>query len=272
MLKNSRTLIDLEGILKTRAPKYYKWLPGFIIRFLKKIIHQEDINEIITTYSDHEGHEFISDIIRHLNVKVSFSGIENLEKDKKYVFAANHPLGGLDGLATMQVINNIISDVTAIINDLLLNIEGLRPVLQGVNVFKRNTKEHIKQIDDLYIGEKQILVFPAGMVSRKIKGVVKDMEWKKSFLSKAIQHKRDIIPVYVDGKNSNLFYTFAKLRKFFGFKFNFELIFLPKEFFGYKNKTIRITFGKPISFYKFDESKSIDEWVLYVRNETYKLA
>lgn len=271
-MENKRTLIDLDGILKNRAPKYYKWFPQFFINFLKKIIHQDDINEIITTYSDHDGIEFVHDIINHLNVKVTFSGIENIEKDKRYVFSANHPLGGLDGLAVMHTISNKNLEVTAIINDLLLNIEGLRSVLLGVNVFKRNNKEHIKQIDDLYLSDKQILVFPSGMVSRKVKRTVKDMEWKKSFLSKSIQHKRDIIPVYVNGKNSNFFYNFAKIRKFLGFKFNYELIFLPKELFGYKNKTIHIIFGKPIPVSLFDDTKSMDEWVLYVRNESYKMA
>jgi len=271
MESKKRTLIDLDFVLKSRTPRFYKWFPRFFVNYLKRLIRQQEINEIITAYPDAEGIDFVIKILKHLNVTVTYSGFENLDDNKKYVFASNHPLGGLDGLAVLQVVGSKYTGVKAFINDLLLNIEGLIPVFQGVDVFKRNTKEHLRQIDELYNGDKQVIVFPAGMVSRKINKIVQDMEWKKSFLSKAIQFKRDVIPVYVDGKNTNFFYNFAKFREFLGFKFNIELIFLPGEFFKYKNKNINIIFGKPIPWEFFDKSKSVDEWVLYVRNESYKL-
>lgn len=266
-----RTLVDLDKLIKEKAPKFYKFLPAFFINILKRIIHQKDINYIISTYSESDGLDFVENILNHLNVDVTFSGLENLDKNKKYVFASNHPNGGLDGLGVLKTIGRKIGQSKAIINDILLHIEGLQPVFQGVNVYKGNTKEKLKEIDDLYKSENQIVVFPAGLVSRKIKGQIVDLKWKKSFLSKAIQHKRDLVPVYVTGKNSNFFYNFAKIRKFLGFKFNYELILLPKEFFGYKNKPMHIIFGKPISYEYFDNSKTIEEWVEYFRNEVYKL-
>jgi len=271
-IKLEDKLIDIERIIRTRAPKANRWLPGFLKRRMVRLIRQKEINEITVKYNDNVGLQFVKDILNHLKVTVTFSGLENFDKSKKYVFAANHPLGGLDGLGLIQAVSDNVGISKAIINDLLLNIVNLRPVFEGVNVYKNNSKEHLKKIDDLYESEKQIIVFPSGMVSRKIKGKITDLVWKKSFLTKAVQHKRDVVPVFIDGKNSNFFYNFAKIRKFLGLKFNIELIYLPREFFGYRGKNIHIKFGKPIPYQKFDNTKKMDEWVLEIRNEVYNLS
>jgi len=271
-IKLEDKLVDIERILKTRAPKADRFLPRFLKKAMIRLIRQKNINEVISTYNHNVGIDFLKDILTHLKVTVTFSGLENLDKNKKYVFASNHPLGGLDGLGLLKVVWDEVGVCKAIINDLLLNLVNLRPVFQGVNVYKKNSKDHLKNIDDLYESQNQIIVFPSGMVSRKIKGKVTDLEWKKSFLSKAIQHKRDVIPVFIEGRNSNYFYNFAKIRKFLGIKFNFELIYLPREFFGYAGKNIHIKFGKPLSYESFDNSKKIDEWTLEIRKEVYNLS
>ncbi len=165
----------------------------------------------------------------------------------------------------------LVGKTKAIVNDLLLSIEKFKPLFEGVNVYGKFTKEQIQILDELYRSDNQIVVFPSGMVSRKIKGKIQDLEWKKSFIKKAVQYKRDVIPVFIDGRNSNFFYRFANFRKFIGFKFNIELIFLPDEMFLYRNKTITIKLGKPIPYKTFDKSKPIKEWVKIVREKTYAL-
>lgn len=267
-MKIPEKFIDLDKIIKDRNPKAYKIAPKFLINRLKKTIHEDDINEVMYLYRDKDGQPFVKELINHWGVKIKYSGLENISKDKKYVFAANHPLGGLDGIAMLNLVYNHFGEVKAIVNDLLLNITNLRPVFTGVNVFGKFSKKQIKEIDELYSGEKQVVVFPAGLVSRKIKREIKDLQWKKSFLSKAIAYKRDIIPVYVEAKNSKFFYNFAKIRKSIGIKFNIELIYLPKEMFRYGAKDIIFKFGKPIPVETFTNDKPMSYWVNYIREKS----
>lgn len=270
--ENKNTLIDLKKVLKERNPKLNKLIPGFIKNWLIKTIHQEDLNIILRNYGHNTGLDFIESVFKHLNVTVTSEGLDKFDFSKKYVFASNHPLGGLDGLAIIYEVGKKSENVKAVINDLLLYIYSLREVFHGVNVYGKNTKDHIKKLDELYKSDSQVIVFPAGLVSRKINGRVSDPKWKKSFLTKAMQHKRDVIPVFINGKNSKFFYNFARIRKFIGIKFNIELIYLPAEVFKYRNKSIHIKFGEVLSIDKLNSTKSIDKWVEVIREKTYELS
>ncbi len=263
--------IDLDNILKSRSPKTYKYIPSFIIKKLKKIIHEDGINEFMTNNKEYSGQDYVRQILNYWQVKVKYAGIEKIPSNQKYVIASNHPLGGLDGIAILNLVYSFLGNAKAIVNDLLLYIENLRPVFTGVNVFGKLSKTQIKLIDDLYQSDNQVVVFPAGLVSRKVKGVIKDLEWKKSFLTKAIEYKRDIIPVYTDAHNSKFFYNFARFRKFFGIKFNLELIYLPDEMFKFVGKEIFFRFGEPISIEKIKQEKNINYWVDYIRSKSDEL-
>jgi len=271
MAKKEQQYLDLEGVLKKRLKGKYKFIPKFFINYLKKKIHQEELNGIIKNHETVEGLEFAKAALDEYNLTIEVDGIENIDKSKRYVLAANHPLGGLDGISLLYKMGTEIGETKAIVNDILLNLEKFRPLFEGVNVYGNFSKEQIRILDELYKSDKQIIVFPAGLVSRKIKGKITDLEWKKSFLKKSIQYKRDVVPVFVEGGNSNVFYRFANFRKFIGIKFNIELVLLPDEMFKLKNKTIIIKIGKPIPYQTFDKSKSIKEWVKFVREKTYEM-
>jgi len=217
----------------------------------------------------------VNDILKHLRITTETIGAEKVLAaglDKKFVFVSNHPLGGLDGLAIISSVFSYFGKTKAVINDILLNIYSLKPVFHGVNVFGHTTKQQIAALDELYTSDSQIIVFPAGLVSRKYGNVVTDTPWKKSFLTKAIQHKRDIVPVYISGRNSRFFYNFAKIRKLIGIKLNIELVLLPAEVFKYKGNTITITFGNVIPVTTFSQEKPVEDWVAYIREKVYQLA
>lgn len=270
--KEDIQFIDIEGVLKKRLKGKYKFIPGFLFRYLKRKIHQEEINIGLEKFGHLTGLDFLKETLNYIGVDSEVEGMENIDPNRRYVLASNHPLGGLDGVAFIYRIGTEIGEAKAIVNDLLLNFANLKPVFQGVNVYGKFSKSQIKDLDDLYMSDKQILVFPAGLVSRKIKGEITDLPWKKNFLTKAIQYQRDVIPVFIEGQNSKFFYNFANFRKRIGFKFNIELIYLPDEMFNYKGKTIKIKIGKPIPYQTFDKKqKPIKEWVEVVRNEVYKM-
>ena len=156
-------------------------------------------------------------------------------------------------------------------NDLLMNIKNLHPVFTGVNKHGLSSREDVTDLKEVLAGDDALMIFPAGLVSRKQKGIIRDLDWKKSFISMAIKHKRDVIPVHITGRISNFFYNIASLRKFLRIKSNIEMLYLPNETFKQKYKDIKIIFGKPIPYNVFDKSKNPKDWADWVKEKVYEL-
>ncbi|TAE66470.1 MAG: glycerol acyltransferase [Bacteroidetes bacterium] len=263
--------IDIDAIFKAKNPKLYKWMPRFVISYLKKIAHQEECNNFMIKNKDKEGIDFCKQVINEFNIKVEVIGLENIPKEGGCIFASNHPLGGMDAMAVVAKISDIRPDIQFIVNDLLLYLTNLKNIFVGVNKVGKNAMESLRVVDELFASEKAVFLFPAGLVSRKQKGVIKDLEWKKTFVTRAKKYKRNVVPVYIDGKLSNFFYNLANFRKKIGMKANIEMMYLADEMFKQKNQTIKIIFGNPIPYTYFDKSKSDAEWAEIIKEQTYKL-
>jgi putative hemolysin len=265
--------INVRRIVRAKNPRLLKIIPGFFFTLLEKIIHQETINRVIYTHRDKFGLEFVKAVLDEFGVNVKVSGrSENLPLHGRFILVSNHPLGGLDGLALMHEIGKVRKDVVFPVNDLLLFVPGLKSLFIPINKTGKNN-ENVAIIDQTFASEKAVLYFPAGLVSRKQKhGIIKDLEWKKTFVTRSKKYHRDIIPVYIKGKNSGFFYNFANLRKRLGIKVNLEMLLLPHEMMRQRNQTIEITFGKPFSWTRFDKSHSDPEWAEIIREEVYTLA
>lgn len=263
--------IDLKQVVANKSPKLAKWLPGFIVNYLKRVIHEDDLNRAMRDFGHLHGVEFVNACIEHLGATVEVKGLENLPKEGGIILAANHPLGGLDGIAFMQAVGRVRSDMQFLVNDILLSVENFQPLFIPVNKHGSNPRAALKMIDDAYASDSVVMVFPAGLVSRKIDGVVQDLEWTKSFISKAIRYQKDVIPVHIGGRNSNWFYNLSKFRRFIGLKANIEMLYLPDEMYKQQGHTITLTFGKPIPASTFDKTKSQQDWANYVREQMYAL-
>jgi 1-acyl-sn-glycerol-3-phosphate acyltransferase len=263
--------IDIDKVFKKKNPTLYKILPGFILRYLKRIIHQDEVNYIIETYKNLEGLEFVDGVLDYFKTNTSIVGEKNIPKEGRFIFVSNHPIGSIDGLLFIQQVGKFFGPTKSIINDLLLNILNLRPLFVGVNKHGANSKEAIEEMDNIFSSETQILIFPAGLASRRKKGQIVDLEWKKTFVTRAIKYKRDIVPVHITGQLSNFFYTFANLRKALRIKANLEMLYLADETFKQKNKKFVITFGKPISYERFDNSLTHYDWAQKVKEHVYKI-
>lgn len=261
--------IDIEKVIGNKNPKLLKWLPRFVINYLKRVIHQEEINFVLRTHGSKQGIEFVEAVLKYFNINIVIKGDENIPLEGKYIFVSNHPLGGIEGMALISVTNRYHEIIRFVVNDILLNLRNFDPILVPVNKHGKYTKDYAKILENTFNSEAQVLYFPAGLVSRKIKGKIVDLEWKKSFISKSVQYKRDVIPVFIEGCNSNFFYNLANFRKAIGIKANIEMFYLPDEMFKQKNKTITIHFGKPISFRTFDSSRTHQEWAKYVKQQVY---
>ena len=273
MTDNNAFRIDIDGILKDKAPKHYNKIPRFLINYLKRTTHQEDINGILERNKGLEGVDFMRSLVENeFNLKLNIKGEENIPENEKLVFASNHPLGGLDGICLSAVLGEKFhGKIKYLVNDILYYIDPLKPIFVPINKYGSQAKESAKAINDAYASENQIITFPAGLCSRKIKGEIVDLEWMKNFIVKSIEYQRDVIPVHFDARNSNFFYNFANIRKTLGLKFNIELIYLPHEMYKNSNQTFTITFGKPLSWKMFDKSKTAAEWAQHVKNIVYSM-
>ncbi len=265
--------IDLEKAINGKRKSTSRQLPGFIIKFIKRIVHEDEINDFLSKHGSKVGMDFVDAAIDYLGLKIEVRGAENIPDKGLFTFASNHPIGGLDGLSVIRFLGNKYNgDIKVLANDLLMNITNLHPFFLPINKHGNQAKESTLMINNMYKSNSQIFIFPAGLVSRRIKGKVVDLEWKKSFITKSVQNKRDIIPLYIDGRISNFFYNLAYLRGIFRIKTNIEMLFLPNEMFKLRNKTLTLTFGKPISHTSIDRSKSAIEWAEVIKQEVYKLA
>lgn len=263
--------IDVKEVFYRKNPKVARLIPGFIYRYLRKIIHEDEINEVLPKISHLSGLEFVREGLRYFDINIKTYGKEHIPREGRYIFVANHPLGGLDGLAFGKEVGDIHPNIQFIVNDILLNLENLKPIFVPVNKHGKQSSEYVRKIEETYRSDAQILNFPAGLCSRKINGKIVDLEWYKSFVNKARTHKRDIIPVHISGKNSNLFYNFAKIREFIGIKNNIEMFLLPHEMFKQQDKNIVITFGKPIPYTMLEKRYTPKEWAEKIKDHVYRL-
>lgn len=269
---NTLFLIDIEEILCKKAPKYYKYIPRFLISYLKNIIHQEEINTFLHIAKDKTGVDFLEATLNFLDTKIEVKGSENLPDTGLYTFVSNHPLGGQDGVALGYVLGRRYnSKIKYLVNDLLLNLHGLAPLCIPINKTGKQAKDFPVAVEKGFQSDNQLIMFPAGICSRRQKGIIKDLEWKKTFILKSIQTHRDIIPVHFSGRNSNFFYNLANITKALGIKFNIAMLYLADEMFNNRHKTFTITFGKPIPWQTFDKSKTPNQWAQYVKDIVYKL-
>ncbi|HPY82021.1 MAG: 1-acyl-sn-glycerol-3-phosphate acyltransferase [Bacteroidales bacterium] len=267
-----KTYINISNVIRKKNPRLYKMLPKFVLSYLKKIIHEDDLNADLRILENLTTRQKFRTFLKHRNFKVEVHGTSNIPKQGRFIFTSNHPLGGLDGIVFYDTVVELFSQTKFLVNDILMNIPGVEDCFLPINKHGANSREYIKKIDAACLSDEQILMFPAGVVSRKINGVVQDLPWIKTCVTFAKKYKRDIIPVYISGKNSNFFYNLANLRKRMGIHVNIEMFFLVNELYKYENRSISITFGKPISYKTFDNAKNPKEWAAYLREQTYLLA
>lgn len=263
--------IDIDEVIRKKNPRLLKIIPSFLIRYLKKIAHQDELNNAIRNNEHKMGLGFVEGVLADMGIKYESYGTENIPTGGRFIFASNHPLGGLDGLVLINETGKYLPDVKFVVNDLLLNVKNLTPIFVPVNKHGKQSIEYARRIDEAYSSDSQILYFPAGLCSRKIRGKIEDLPWQKSFISKAIKYKRDIVPVYFSGQNSRFFYNLANIRKFLGIKVNIEMLYLVDEMYKQQNKPIKLIYGKPIPYTRFDNSQSLSNWVLHVRDIVYSL-
>ena len=263
--------IDIKEVFKKKNPKAAKIIPGFIYKYLKKIIHEDELNQGFISFGNKQDLDFVDAAIKYFNLKIIVKGFENIPDNGRFIFVGNHPLGGLDGIVFTSIIGKKFPNVKFFVNDILMNVKNASSIFIPINKHGKQSKEYVKKIEDAYESDNQILNFPAGLCSRKQKGKIVDLEWKRSFITKAIKHKRNILPLHINGRNSSFFYNLSNFRNFLGIRTNLEMFYLVDEMFKQKQKQIKITIGKPISYKEIDKSKNRNKWASDIKDYVYSL-
>ena len=267
-----KDFLDVDSVFRKKGKKIYPYIPKFVIRYLERIVHQDEMNAALHRLHHLDVHEFLKEILlNEFKVSIHTLNFENLPEEGRYIIASNHPLGGLDGMALMHVIGKKRKDFKFLANDILMELPNVKELFVPINKHGRNTHQAVHLLDELFRSEEAVLIFPAGLVSRKQKHGIYDLDWKKTFVTKAIKYQRDIIPVHIDGENSSFFYNLANWRKRLKIKSNIEMLYLPDEMFKQKNKNITITFGEPIPYATFTNVMTHQQWANRIKEHVYEL-
>lgn len=267
--------IDIEKILRNKMGKKARYVPRFVISWLKKIIHEDEVNRFLWENRKLEGTEWLTACVQYLDMTLDIVGAENLpdkHDGKLYTFVSNHPLGGQDGVSLGSIIGqHYDGKFRYLVNDLLLNLPGLKPVSIGINKTGRQSRDFPRMVEAGFNSDNHLLMFPAGLNSRKINGEIHDLPWKKTFITKSVETHRDVVPIHFSGRNSKRFYRIAKFSDRW-LPFNLAMLFLVDEMYRNVGKTFRITIGEPIPWQTFNKTKSPMEWAKFVEDRVYGLS
>jgi len=267
--------IDIEAILKNKMGDKARKVPGVLVNWLKRIAHEDQLNEFLWSARDLTGTPWLEAALRFLDIKLELENEDRLpakDDGRLYTFVSNHPLGGIDGVALGAVIgSHYDGNFRYLVNDLLMNLPGLAPLCIPINKTGKQSRDFPAMVEAGFQSDHHMLMFPAGLCSRRRNGVIRDLPWKKTFVSKSIETQRDVVPVRFEGQNSKFFYHLSNISDRLVKKVNIAMLFLSDEMFKNQGNTFRIKFGKPIPWQTFDKSKSPAEWATFVQEQVYKL-
>ena len=271
----NKETINIDKILHDKMGNKAKFVPRPLVSWLKKILHQDEVNRYLWESRHLSGTEWLEECVRYLDMSIELVGEENLpdkNDGKLYAFVSNHPLGGEDGVALGAIIGRHYDGrFRYLVNDLLMNLPGLAPVCIPINKTGSQSRNFPAMVEAGFKSDNHMLMFPAGICSRRRDNVVRDIEWKKTFITKSVEYQRDIVPIHFGGQNSDFFYKLANFSDKYVKKVNIAMLFLVDEMYKNVHKHFRVAIGKPIPWQTFDKSRTPAQWAQYVQDIVYKL-
>ena len=267
--------IDIDQVLESKAGSKARLVPGFVRSWLKRIVHQEEINEFLETVGDMQGVPWLDAVVEYLDMNLRVRGAENLPDDadgQRFTFVSNHPLGGPDGIAIGHILGHRYGGrIRYLVNDLLMNLHGLAPLCVPINKTGKQSRDLPRLVESTFQSDNHVIMFPAGLCSRREQGIIHDLPWNKTFITKSVETHRDVVPIHFSGRNSDRFYRLAGLCKRLKLKVNIAMLYLADETYLNRHKTFDVHIGKPIPWQTFDHSRKPAEWAQEVERIVYEL-
>lgn len=246
-------MLNIERVIQQKFPDFENknpWLKKPTISLLRKLTHEQEVNQFLETHQDLKGFDFIEHVLEYFNFSYSISHRDrkNIPATGRVVIVANHPLGALDGLALLKLAGEVRRDVKIVVNDLLMDFKAVEGLLLPVDILnKATTKSSISRIIKCLNNDEAVVVFPAGEVSRIRPNGVRDTKWTHGFLSFAKKTNAPILPIYIDARNSSLFYSSSMIYK------PLAGMLLAHEIFNKNSKTISMRVGEPIPYRQLEQ-------------------
>ena len=263
--------VDVAQVLRSKNPALARYIPGFLVRYLRRIVHENEVNYVLTHFAHLDPIRFIRSTLDYMQITYRAEGLERLDPQGRYLFASNHPFGGMDGMMLATEVSSYFGDVRVIVNDLLMNLRPLAPIFVPVNKHGRQNSSYAETIRQTFDSNIPIITFPAGLCSRRHQGIVCDLEWKPNFVKKAIESQRAIVPVHFDGHLSNFFYRLSNLRTALGIKANIEMLYLADEMFAQRGRHFDIRIGAPIPWQDLADQTSARVWANRIKELSYAM-
>ncbi|MCF0236255.1 MAG: glycerol acyltransferase [Bacteroidaceae bacterium] len=268
-------LVDVDRIIKNKLGPKAKYVPGFVTSYLKRIIHQDWINQFILQEGEIQGVQWMKDCVEYLRLNITVKGLENLplaSEGRRFTFASNHPLGGPEGIVLGSLLGeHYEGNIRFLANDILMGLSGLAPLFVPINKTGRQARDLPRMVDASFKSDHNLIIFPAGLCSRMIDGRVQDLPWTKTFVAKSVESQRDIVPIHFSGQNSPFFYRLANVTKWLGLKVNIAMLYLVDELYKQQGNHLTIHIGKPIAWQHFTAEKTPTQWAAFVRDLVYQL-
>ncbi len=244
--------VDVDELLRNRAPRYYKWIPGVVVRALERYVCQDQLNDILRATSGLTGSAFARAMLEYLDVDYAVADSEgNLpEPGVPVTYVSNHPLGALDGICLIDwVARRHGCEPAFVVNDLLSVVKPLENIFIPINKHGRQSRGAVSEVDAAFCDTgRPVIMFPAGLCSRQLTpgAEILDLKWNKMFVQKSAEAGRTVVPLRFEGANSAAFYRLARRRERLGLKFNVEMIRLPREIFSGAGRRFAVKVGCPI--------------------------
>ena len=150
-------LIDIDQILRNKMGRKARLVPGALVRYLKRIIHQDWLNEFIAKEGETQGVQWLEDCMHYLDLKLNVHGLENLPSDadgRRFTFVSNHPLGGADGVILGAILGrHYDGQICYLANDLLMNLTGIAPLFVPINKTGHQGREFPKMVNAAFAGD-----------------------------------------------------------------------------------------------------------------------
>ncbi|MDT8372200.1 MAG: GNAT family N-acyltransferase [Gammaproteobacteria bacterium] len=241
-------MLNIEDAIHQKFPSFESkspWIKKPTISLLRKLSHEREVNHFLDTHQDLKGFDFVEQVLEHFDFSYAIADRDrkNIPATGRVVIVANHPLGALDGLALLKLVGEIRRDVRIVVNDMLMNFKAVEELLLPVdNLNKITQKSSVARIIDCLNNDEAVIVFPAGEVSRIRPNGVRDGRWTNGFLSFAKRTRSPILPIYVNARNSPLFYSSSMVYK------PLAGMLLAHEIFNKNSKTIKIRVGEAIPY------------------------
>jgi len=275
MEEEFKKTVDIDELLRSKMGSKSRRVPRFAVGWLKRIVHEDEVNRFLWKSRKLSGTEWLEECVRYLDMRLTLRGEDNLpgkDDPRRYTFVSNHPLGGIDGVALGSVIGRRYDgNFRYLVNDLLMSLPGLAPLCIPINKTGRQSRDFPAMVKAGFASDYHMLMFPAGICSRKIKGEIRDLDWAKTFITKSVETGRDVVPIHFSGRNSERFYRLANICKALRLKVNIAMLFLVDEMYRNRHKSFRIAIGKPIPWQTFDKTRTPLQWAQWVKDGVYKL-